>query len=718
MEAPPMIAPARLVRRVASLRPSPLTWGLVAAAAVSVTWAHLDARRGEAARATLVSTRAAAFRVLPELANLAADGATVELWPPHGAPVRLVPGVRGHAVWLGDEVLGPADPEAMEGVWDSLRLATTVRAADGGSEAGLGGGGRIVVMLPGGGGTRTIVLGRPTVDGAGHYGAVEGGAEGTEGLWVLEEELSVLVQQAPEAWLARRALVIEPAEVSVVRAGELVVERGLDGLWRARLGEPGARALLDRVAVQTRIDRLVSARLDPLVAPVPGEAGEPLVVLEGHDGVDHVLRGHGPCPGRPDRVLVDRGPGRWGCLDAALAQPWPVPGRDVPDPGALLEPRLLPHAYGRVLRLALRRPTERVLSRYGGGWRIEEDAAGRTAVFDVSEPEVYRWYQALHEAEVSLAPADEAWPPAPDVELVLTTDSTMELRLRCAGTDPLRCRRDDGPVVHVRSKGLPALAFDLDAFAERRLTEVRSEDVRALEVLPGPAGPAVVRQSLSFDLGVWRLDAPAHPEGDAALDSLRLEALLGAVGGLRAEAWVDAAADVAAERRIRVERVPRRGQAPVLEIELLPDCVVRVSGQRPGRIGEGACEALRQDLLVEQPLLRPIDIARGLEVSQGGGTTRLDRRGGTWVDAQGSPVLALNAWLQRLSERRATALVSGSDPPGPRTWQLRVLPAEGTAFVFEGGPAWVRVAGQGWYYRLADEDDAPADEDDDVLGDE
>lgn len=702
------------------LRPSPLTLGLFVAAAVATAWAHLDARRGDAARATLVSTRSAAWRLLPELANSTSDGATVELWPAHGDPVRLLPGARGHDVWLGDRVLGPADPEAMEGIWDSLRLATTVRAVDEASEAGLGDGGRIVIGLPDGAGVRTIALGRPAADGAGLYGAVEGGAEGTAGLWVLEEELSLLVQQAPEAWLARRALVIEPAEVAVVRDGSLVIERGLDGLWRARLDD-GASVLLDRVAVETRIDRLVSARLDPLVDPGDDE-GEPLLVLEGQDGVDHALRRHGACPGRPDRVLVDRGPGRWGCLDAALVQPWPVPGRDVPDPGALLEPRLLPHEYGRVLRVELRVPAARVLSRYGGGWRIEEDAAGRTAVFDVSEPEVYRWYQALHEAEVSLAPAGEPWPATPAVELGLVTDSTVPLRLACTGTEPLRCRRDDGPVVHVRSKGLPALAFDLDAFAERRLTEVRADEVRAIEILPGPAGPEVVRQSLHFDLGVWRLDAPAHPEGDAALDSLRLEALLGTVGALRVDAWVDDAADVAAERRLRIERVPRRGQAPALEVELLPDCLVRVPGQRPGRLAEGACETLRQDLLVDVPLQRPIDRARKLEVTRGEATVRLDRKGAAWVDEDGGPATETNAWLAHLHERRATALVQ-AEPRGPRTWQLRVLPAEGTAFLLEGGDGWARIEGQGWYYRLEDEpeatpvDDEPGVEDEPAIDD-
>ncbi|MCA9712230.1 MAG: hypothetical protein KDK70_40715, partial [Myxococcales bacterium] len=209
-------------------RPSPTTVALLVLAGVSASWAHLDAARQDGPAATLVSTHSAAWRVLPELANRSSEGATVELWPVMGEPVRLRPAARGHALWVGDQVLGPADPEAVEGVWDSLRMATTVRAAEEASDAGVGDGGRIVVVLPGDEGTRTIALGRPAPDGSGVYGAIEGGAEGTEGRWVLEQELAILVAQAPEAWLARRAVVVEPAELLAVHDGALTVERGLD----------------------------------------------------------------------------------------------------------------------------------------------------------------------------------------------------------------------------------------------------------------------------------------------------------------------------------------------------------------------------------------------------------------------------------------------------------------------------------------------------------
>jgi len=61
-------------------------------------------------------------------------------------------------------------------------------------------------------------------------------------------------------------------------------------------------------------------------------------------------------------------------------------------------------------------------------------------------------------------------------------------------------------------------------FAERRLMAIDPGEARALEILPG-SGEGV-RQSVRLDLGVWRLDAPNHPDGNGALDEVRLETLL------------------------------------------------------------------------------------------------------------------------------------------------------------------------------------------------
>ncbi|MEX1362647.1 MAG: hypothetical protein AB1Z98_05935 [Nannocystaceae bacterium] len=693
--APPSPAP-RTRPRI-----EPATWVLAGLAVVVVTWSHLDARAPGTDTATLVSNRSAAFRVLPELANTDVVGATVELWPATGDPVRLLPQGMGHRVLAGKTELGPADPDAVEGLWDSLRLATTLRAVEQDADVGLGAGGRIVVGLPQGG-TRTLVLGGPSSDGAGLYGAVEGGAEGTEGQWVLEQELGVLVQQTADSWLARRAVVADPADLVALRQGELQVRRGIDGLWRAQVGTAPA-SVLSRVAVETRLDRLVSARLDPLVSP-RDDAGQPWVTLEGIDGTDWTLRQHGPCPGRDDRVLVSRGPGRWGCIDGAVVEPWSVPGRPAAasgaGPGAMLDPRLSPYDYGRVLQVELNAPGSRVLRRYGGGWRIEEELAGRTGVFDVDEPEVFRWYRALHEAEVALDDDDRWSDEDSAVELTLVTDSTMTLRLRCSDDSPRRCRRDDGPVLRLR-QALPPLAFDVDTFAQRQLAAVPSEEVRALEVLAGADEDAVVRQSLHFDLGLWRLDAPLHPAGDGALDELRLETLLGTLGGLRADAWVELPRDAQPQRRLRIERIPRRGEDPVLELSLYEDCVAVVAGHRPARLSDGACETLGQDLLVSRPVERALLQARAVELTRDGGAVRrLVPRGEVWVDEQGGPAPEDDAWLAGWSSLRAVALRGGA-VPGPAAWSLRVLPTQGPAYSYEGGPGWLRLQGAPWWYATA-----------------
>ncbi|MCH9683285.1 MAG: DUF4340 domain-containing protein [Deltaproteobacteria bacterium] len=671
------------------------TWVLLAVAAAVVTWAHVDAQRTERPSATLVSSRSAAWRVLPELAGLAPTGSTVELWPAAGDPVVLRPGPAGHQVWRGQQILGPADPEAVDGIWDSLRMATTVRAVDDTVDVGLGDGGRIVVTLAGGQ-IRTVMLGRPAPDDAGRYGAIEGGAQGTEGLWVLEQELHVLVEQAPEAWLARRAVVAQAADVAAVREGSRVVARGIDGLWRGQVGS-GPQALLDGMAVQTRLDRLLSARLEPLVDPRDGDEGQPWITLEGFDGVDWILRRHGPCPGRPTRVLVSRGPGRWGCLDGALVEPWPVPGEEAAAGPSLLDPHLAPHQYPRVLQILQTVPEDRRLSRHGGGWRIEQPQGERTAIYDVDESEVFRWYQALRDAEVSLA-ADPAWTDPPDVALTLSTDSTATLRLRCLDGTPLRCRRDDGPVLEVRGRA-PTLAFDADTFAQRRLAALATEDVRAIEILPGDEAGPVVRQSAHFDLGVWRLDAPAHPHKDAALDEQRLSGLLGTLAALRAKAWTEAPPPGPPLRTLRVERVPRRDQDPVLVVELYEGCVVSVSGHRPALLDEGPCTALSQDLLVDHPLWRAVDLARSLELTQDGVTTRLRRSDETWVRDDGTPAPEAARWVAESRERTASGIEAGGGPGVP-AWSLRVLPERGTASTFEGGPGWVRIEGQRWWYVL------------------
>lgn len=683
------------------LRIEPLSWGLLALAVGSVGWAHWDGQRSESATATLVSSRSAAWRLLPELASTDSAGATIELHPGDGGdPVRLVPQGLSHELWVGEAVAGPADPEAVAGLWDSLRMATTLRAAEQAADDGLGSGGRIVVELPQGG-VRTIVLGATTPDGVGRYGAIEGGAEGTAGRWVLEQELATLVDQAPLTWLARRAAVIEPADVQAIAVGEARVARGVDGRWRGRSSDQAPLAWLDRVAVEARIDRLVSSRLDPLVDPQPDRPAAPWATIEGADGRDFVLSLHGECPGHEGRVLIDRGLGTWGCIDAAVVEPWPVL--------QMLDPALVPYGYGRILRVEQRRPSPRTLSRHGSGWRLEEPSGERTQVFDVEEAEVYRWVAALRDAEVEpVRPSSgpgESEPPEPAwaTELLWTSDSTATLRLRCTAA-PIRCRRDDGPWLQLRGAALtdpPPLRLDGETFTSRQLLSLASSDVRAIEILPGSETSAVVRQSAHFDLGVWRLDAPATPVGDRALDDLRLEGLLGALGALRAQRWVPVP-DSAPIRTITVERIVARGQAPQIAVALYDDCVVSVGQGRAARVSAGACDALHEDLLVPMPLERAVIDATQIELRRPIDAPKplvLHRRGSTWIATDGGVATEASRWLAERSLQAVPRLRHGA-PLSPVGWSLRVRPPEGAALVLEGGVDWIRWAEHDWYYLV------------------
>src|SRR5690606_13076400 len=133
------------------------------------------------------------------------------------------------------------------------------------------------------------------------------------------------------------------------------------------------------------------------------------------------------------------------------------------------------------------------------------------------------------------------------------------------------CRRDGGPVHRVRT---PELALSLDAaeFETRALLSLMPDEVLAVELTEHEAG-ASLRQSAHLDLGVWRLDAPEHPDGDAALSELALEDLLAALGSLRVESWT-AIPGTTPERELRFELRPRHGRPSHVELALHPDCIV------------------------------------------------------------------------------------------------------------------------------------------------
>lgn len=653
---------------------------------MALAWADPWATRG--ASAPLVSTRSAARRVFPELADRDVTRATIELQGPEGPPIRIAPGPEGvHQVSHGDRLLGPADPEALDGIWASLRMATTLRAVPRGTDVGVGKGGVIRVTLSDQ--ALSLALGHAAPAGNGLYGVME--HEGTD-VWVVEEDLAWLIEQAPEAWLSRRLLLVEPEEVvSLAWGQQLGLKRGEDDLWRLETGsEP---AVLSAEAVDLRMERLFSTRLDPLIErdPEQTESLRPWLAVATVDGSVYTLSIGGACPGEPDRRLLDRGPGLLGCVPEATTDPWSV---DDPDAG-LLESRLIPYGYGNVLSIELEQPANRTLRRRAGGWALIEGEADRA----VSEAEVYRWFAELGQLEVERADARELDRFAADTVLTLGTDSGRRMTLRCMGLS--LCARDDGPPRRIIGTPSVSLGFDADRFLDRTLLALAPGDVRAVEIMAGeaphpPQGAAVVRQSVHLDMGAWRLDAPAHPDAGAALDETRLEALLASASTLRAQDWVDRAG--APVRRISIELTPRTDRDDRVEIELFADCVVGV-GERKARVAAPACEALGGDLLYDDPVRNWLRNARSVQIVEGDDEMLAKREGERWrPETEGDEDTP--AAIERWSQWRSQGLRAGA-PPGSveQTWTLRR--DDGPTVTLELGRGFVRVRGADWYYVAA-----------------
>jgi len=684
----------------------PKTWIWLGLAAAAVALVHADPWERAGDDAVFVSSKSAATRLVPELPEGVPTDLDVEIAGPEGVRTRIESGARGPMVHASRELVGPADPDALDGLWASLRAATTLRAVADDTDAGLGERGRITLRF---GETRVeIVLGRESPDGAGLYGALaDTNGRPTGQLWVVERELGDIVDQGAEAWAARRAIVVEPEEVARVRFADAEVVRGQDGLWRSTVGD--TTAIVQREAIEARLGRLLSARLDPwLTAPYAQGDAAPWLRITTVEGAELPLWLRGACPGVPDRVVVDRGEGRPGCIDARLVEPWPLPGRE----GGLtwIEPRVLPHGYDRVLSIEQLAPVPQLLRRHGGTWVIETREGTSSAVLELRESEVFRWYRALYDARFVIDRPAAGTTDA--VDLRITTDTTEVVRLRCGAADEdgvRTCRRDDEPALAVRLAVDPA--FVAETFADRRLVELDPGQAQAIEI----AGRDVVRQSVHLDLGVWRLDAPLHPEGDAMLDELALEELLATLAGARAQEWTELPGG-APERVIRVERAQVRGQDGDVELQLWPargdTCVVQVGQGRAARVGEATCSALGRDLLLPAPLAHVFDDARAIVLHDGDDELRLVREDGRWLREDGSAPGRERERFTAWSLLRTQALRPG-DPRGTPVATLDVQPTLGEPYTLEVGDGWARVVGQEWFYvlALAPEDDEPLDDD-------
>lgn len=657
------------------------TWVLLGVAVASIALVHADPWQEVESQPGYVSTRSAARRLFPALSEVELTSVRIDLETRRGH-IALVPKSEGHVVVVDDAVIGPASPDAIEGLVASLRMATTLRGVA--EDADIGGTQRGVLQVQLDDRVAVLTIGRETVDRVGFYGTLEDADTTTS--WVIEPEVAKILDQQPEAWLARRLLTVDASAVlELAFADGAHLLRQNDGLWRATT--ESAHAIVSRDAVETKLDRLLSATLAPWQPQVP--EGTPwLQVRSIGDRVD-VVRTAGACPHEPDRVLVTRGLGWAGCLVAERLEPWPLPTQETPGPW--IEPRLLPHAYGRVLRIEQDQPTSATLRRDGGDWRLETTSG----THQLGDAEVFGWYQDLHDAEVvaeTLDCTENGCSPEPTQRWTLSTDAGTTLQLECTMTDErVLCRRDAGPWLHVRDP-IPPLELSPATFAERILLAVDSLDVRSLEFV----GPEVARQSVHFDFGVWRLDTPEHPDGDGALSDLALEALLATLASLRVERWVEVPSE-APIRTLVLDRFPVQDQ-PVREtVRLYRGCVAAVD-DRAGVLPKSACQHLGADWIHGDPVVDWAQTARRIEMLQVG-----HERPTTWRRVGSALVVEDhdNTWargsFETLSSVTDARLRSGTVST-PALGTLRILPARGPAFTATFGEHWLQLDGVDWHY--------------------
>ncbi|MFO7561237.1 MAG: DUF4340 domain-containing protein [Enhygromyxa sp.] len=727
--------PRPIARSLGSMRPrlGTIVALAVAVTAVTLTWADPFAEPDDSV--LLVNNRTGARRVFPTLVDADPGKATIELLAPGKPPVRIVPAPDGgHQLIADDVLLGPVAADDFDGLWSSLRLANATRKiSGGGDDLGVGKSGVIRISSPDS--SITLSLGNPTT-GGGVYASFESGGE----VWVVEAELLSLVQQRPETWLSTRLVPVDAGLVTGLAWGdELTLGRSDDGFWRVRSGAPPA--LLSNEAVDVQLRRLLRAKLDPFVDRdvVASESLRPWLVITALDGSSRALLVGGECPGHPERRLVDRGPGQLGCVPAKLLERWPLHD---PDAG-MIETRLVPHEYGRIVELQLEQPSARKLVRRGGEWFYAEGDAG---LVPVAEAEVRRWYQALHRLEVALverpdgegqgegqgegAGPGEALAFEPSWTLAVHADTGEILRVACGlDADPL-CVRDGGLDLRVLGELPRNLVFEAETFAERRLTTIGPGEIRSVEILPPSEDPRsiTVRQSVHADMGAWELDAPTHPDDSGAIDLDRLETVLWALRQLRAEAWVD---DPGAEeakrsaaprgptdpsvlplRRLAVEVVPAQGLRRSVVVTLYPDCIVEVDDHPPAAISSAQCEALSRDLFFDDPLRFWLERSRGVEIADAEGEQRVfvRRRDQQFVTDDGRSIddEALARRIADWIEWRSAGLREG-DPPTPVEWTLDVRRDFGPPAQVEIGEGWVRLRGAGWYYQQRDPAAVPSE---------
>ncbi len=636
-----------------------------------------------------VSTKSVAERLLPGLAEYAASDVSLTFAAVAREVVRVEANhEHGQRVRVGEELAGDADADAVAHAFDTLRLLTSLRAAD--------------VPHPTAGLRGTI-----EVTGAGMRAQVDVGPDANEPdtvyVWVrrddkpwqaavVDDTVATLLEQSPATWMDARAVPTNVLALTAVYVGERAIVR--DGPHWVSDG-----MLLARAAFEARLQGVVGAQLEPLWPrhELGAPAWQTLATVRTHadpDSRSYTLRAaqHPRC-GR-EALLVDRGAGWLGCM---RVQPWHRLKEVADNPSQLLERRLMPLPAHDVQRIEAHAPHALTLERDGGEWiaRIPQPDDG-VHTQRVSAAVVFALTQRMAAMDVALASKNVAWTPSLGFTVVPMAGMGSAMRVLCGVHDgaPL-CRRNEGPLLQLLHGSLAELTLVPEQLAQHRLLTHTSAEVQSLRI----ACEGSVAQSVALDLGVWQLETPTHPQPERAVDDAAVERVLDTLAAASMQTPTFSAPQPA-QCTLTLTYAAGWTSARTQTLTLDRGCQLHAQ-HGAAHLPAPACLQLQSSLLRDDPLRMLLEDAQFVDATQAERRLHWSRVGDRLVRAHGQPDDDADGWLGHWQGLHVNGLVHRPVPP-PNAWRLQVVTGTGASV-----DAWLDVherafgfADTDWAYTL------------------
>ena len=471
-----------------------------------------------------------------------------------------------------------ADQAAVDDLLNALELAETPRTADVGAAAAGLAPPRVTLEIDEPRGPLTIELGRADAAGQGVFARVGGAAA----IRVAPRRLAELADREPWAFRDRRLVPLSPAAITALswRQGVAGQERRLRlvaGRWQNADHQWVAD---ERVAESLR--RLLDLRVERYEPSRPAPEAPSRIAIEtvGGETIRLSIPGDG-CAAQPGAPVEREGPsGADGACVApeALVALWrSLEAASAPDLRLVSSP---PEAVTRVeiagdgRRLVLARPPR-------GAWRFEDPQVGYAA-----DPKVIAdWLAALRSVEARPLPA------AVDPKLA---NQQHRRRLTLDG------RTRETVAVSPGDPGYGLVDPDPLRFRDRVVLDFAHFDARDLErSVPGQSAARVALTSPDGDS--WKVVAPSG----AAADRTNVARVVGALGNLRAEAFIpaDRAPEGAPELTLAIairppgEAAPTRHTLALYKKKEAPGCAGRLDRDVAFTLAPAACDELRLGLL-------------------------------------------------------------------------------------------------------------------------